>query len=185
MAKWKCLSHHEDLQRSSHNVSVVDHRAYIFGGELVSREPRDNKVFSLELNSEGASDEVAYHRIKLTMILDASTKAEESSSAPSPRVGSASTTLASTIYLFSGRGGAAMAPIEENGGLWRYDTASASWSMLTPIDTSAAFPPARSYHCMASDGQDSVFVHAGCPKSGRLADLWRIEQPPCSQREVG
>jgi galactose oxidase-like protein len=90
---------------------------------------------------------------------------------PSPRVGSASTTLRGKIYMFSGRGGIAMAPVEENGALWVYDPLVSTWSLLSP-DASSPYPAARSYHCLASDGDDKIYVHAGCPEKGRLSDLW-------------
>lgn len=41
----------EVLRRSSQVVSVVGDRAYIFGGELQPREPRDNDVYSVSLNT--------------------------------------------------------------------------------------------------------------------------------------
>lgn len=91
---------------------------------------------------------------------------------PSPRVGSASTSLGGKLYLFSGRGGTAMTPIEENGSIWQFDPLSSSWTLLLPsVDL---YPAARSYHCMASDKDDTLFVHAGCPEKGRLADLWEF-----------
>jgi hypothetical protein len=66
-----------------------------------------------------------------------------------------------------------MAPIEEQGAVWEFDTAAACWSFILPSDASAkAFPVARSYHCMTSDGKDTLYIHAGCPEKGRLSDLW-------------
>lgn len=41
----------EILRRSSQVVSVVGDRVYIFGGELRPREPRDNDVHVVSLNS--------------------------------------------------------------------------------------------------------------------------------------
>lgn len=41
----------EILRRSSQIVSVVGDRAYIFGGELRPREPRDNDVHAVSLGS--------------------------------------------------------------------------------------------------------------------------------------
>lgn len=92
--------------------------------------------------------------------------------APTPRVGSASTALNDTVYLFSGRGGVAMAPIEEHGSVWSYSPSAAEWKSIAPADPAAPFPAARSYHAMANDGNDTLYVHAGCPETGRLADLW-------------
>lgn len=41
----------EILQRSSQIVSVVGEQAYIFGGELRPREPRDNDVYAVSLDN--------------------------------------------------------------------------------------------------------------------------------------
>lgn len=90
---------------------------------------------------------------------------------PSPRVGTASIALQGKIYMFSGRGGIAMAPVEENGSFWVFDTSVSEWSLVSP-DTAPPYPAARSYHCLASDGDDRIYVHAGCPEKGRLSDLW-------------
>lgn len=64
-----------------------------------------------------------------------------------------------------------MNPINENGGLWKFDTTSGRWSLVSPSDSSEA-PEPRSYHCMCSDQKDTIYVHAGCPEKGRLSDLW-------------
>jgi len=51
-AKWQELLEAEVLQRSSQVLAVVDGQAYIFGGELRPREPRDNDVHVLSLGGE-------------------------------------------------------------------------------------------------------------------------------------
>jgi Galactose oxidase, central domain len=68
-----------------------------------------------------------------------------------------------------------MAPVEENGAVWKYTPSSSTWSKLTPADTSAPYPPARSYHTSTSDGKSIFYLHAGCPTSGRLSDLWAFD----------
>lgn len=95
--------------------------------------------------------------------------------APQPRVGAASTVLGDEIYVFSGRGGLAMAPIEEQGTVWSFNPATASWSRVTPRETDAPHPEGRSYHAMTSNGVDTIYVHAGCPEKGRLDDLWSYD----------
>ncbi|KAK5078436.1 hypothetical protein LTR64_003151 [Lithohypha guttulata] len=154
-ARWKHILDHENLQRSSHVASVIGHNLYVFGGELVPREPRDEKVFSIDLDAA-----------ELSVIT------KKADSTPSPRVGSASTVLGDQLYVFSGRGGVAMKPIEQKGALWCYDPRTSAWLLINPSDIDAPFPVARSYHCMTTDKTDRIFVHAGCPESGRLSDLW-------------
>ncbi|ODQ52839.1 galactose oxidase [Saitoella complicata NRRL Y-17804] len=156
-ATWRKVASSEILKRSSQIVSVIGDKALIFGGELKPREPRDNDVHVVSLG-------------KCISLLSRTTSAQ----APSPRVGSASAVIQEKIYLFSGRGGLAMAPIEETGSVWEFDSTSSAWSQIKP-DEDSAYPAARSYHCMASDGVDTLFVHAGCPETGRLSDLWAFE----------
>lgn len=43
-AKWTKLLFMPDVQRSSHNLSVVGDKAYIYGGELLPREPVNANV---------------------------------------------------------------------------------------------------------------------------------------------
>ena len=72
--------------------------------------------------------------------------------------------------MFSGRGGEEMAPVDEKGHVWVLDPSTDGWSTLPP--STETYPEARSYHCMTSDGRETVYLHAGCPENGRLSDLW-------------
>jgi Galactose oxidase, central domain len=102
----------------------------------------------------------------------------QSKTAPTPRVGTASTCLGGKVYLFSGRGGVAMTAIEENGLLWTFDcspsTASSTptWTLISPADPSAPYPEGRSYHALTNDDSNIIYLHGGCPATGRLSDLW-------------
>lgn len=104
--------------------------------------------------------------------------------APTPRVGSASAVIKGSLYLFSGRGGIAMAPVEENGAVWRYTPSDSSWKLLQPRDPEKPFPAGRSYHSMTSNGSDLLFVHAGCPENGRMQDLWSFNLGSQTWREL-
>ena len=51
-AHWKFVQKDPLIQRSSHTLSVTSDgsaQAYVFGGELESREPRDNDVYVVDL----------------------------------------------------------------------------------------------------------------------------------------
>lgn len=74
--------------------------------------------------------------------------------------------------MFSGRGGVAMTPVEEEGSLWVFDPSVSGWHRLGPLDTTQPYPQARSYHVLANDGKDIIYVHAGCAAKGRLSDIW-------------
>ncbi|KAH6689827.1 kelch repeat protein [Plectosphaerella plurivora] len=155
-ATWHLLAENDRLRRSSQAFSALGAEAFVFGGELLPREPVDNSVDRISVRSGGPSAETL----------------SAPSTAPSRRVGSPSATAGDAVYLFSGRGGIAMAPVEEHGAVWGYTPRDNVWEAITPADASAPIPAGRSYHCLASDGNDTIFLHAGCPESGRLADLW-------------
>lgn len=120
---------------------------------------------------------ITYNLVSAKLLTIHKTPAEASTldappEAPTPRVGSASAIIKDSLYMFSGRGGIAMAPVEENGAVWRYTPSQSSWKLLKPADPEKPFPAGRSYHAMTSDESDLLFVHAGCPEKGRLQDLW-------------
>ncbi|KAF2475906.1 galactose oxidase [Lindgomyces ingoldianus] len=157
-ATWSRLLVSDRLRRSSQVLSVVNQTVCIFGGEVLPRQPVDDQVDVFSLTPDVPKLE---------------TKAV--SSAPSPRVGSASAALNGKMYLFSGRGGLDMAPVEENGALWCFEPSKSVWSIIDPADPLQPYPPARSYHCMATDGEKTLFVHAGCPAKDRLSDVWKFD----------
>lgn len=49
-ASWKKVAEDGVLKRSSHAVAAIDGQVYVFGGELVARQPRDGDVHTIALN---------------------------------------------------------------------------------------------------------------------------------------
>lgn len=70
-----------------------------------------------------------------------------------------------------------MTCIEEKGTFWVYEPQSSNWSLLSPSDPALPYPEARSYYALTSDGNDTIYLHAGCPAQGRLSDLWSFHLP--------
>ncbi|PWN39460.1 hypothetical protein IE81DRAFT_24529 [Ceraceosorus guamensis] len=159
------------ISRSSHCLSVVGRRAYIFGGELKPRTPIGNEVLVVDLDGKDPSRVVK--------------PASAAQAWPIARVGASMVAHAASkaLYLWGGRGGKDMSPIEtrrddgeqHTDDMWRFDTVQEKWTKLqTQRGTASDFPQDRSYHTAAIAG-DRLFVHAGCPASGRLASLESIE----------
>jgi hypothetical protein len=163
---WIRVHKDQSLQRSSQTLSTIGGRALIFGGELHPREPRDNDVHILDLSSTSSDNG------EPNASLRSYTKADDS---PLARVGTASAVIDGSIYFFSGRGGVDMAPIDEQGHLWQFDADGSGWRTISATDDSQPIPEPRSYHCMTSDGKNTLYLHAGCPTSGRLSDLWSFD----------
>ncbi|KAM0712041.1 hypothetical protein Q7P37_011135 [Cladosporium fusiforme] len=160
-ASWRKIAEHEVLKRSSHAVAAVDGTAYVFGGELVSRQPKDGDVHVFSANVQSSLSQPKTVRT--------------SSESPTPRVGASMVSLSGALYAFGGRGGLDMAALPESGGVWAFSPQTSAWSLLAPADPSAPFPDPRSYHASTTDGEKTIFVHAGCPASGRLRDFWAFD----------
>jgi len=184
-ASWKRIPTNTTLPRSSHSLSIVQGKAYIFGGEEKPREPVDNHVHVFTL-SMADNDEVDYEKIT-----------PAGADIPLPRVGHTASIVDDRIYVFGGRGGKEMTPLNENGRVWVFDTRLNQWSALDPAPGSP-FPAPRSYHASAStshpfssprdyperptglensgfDDHGTIFIHGGCPASGRVADVWGFD----------
>lgn len=88
---------------------------------------------------------------------------------PSSRVGHSTAVIGNRIFLFGGRGGPDMAPLEEHGRVWVFDTKTHLWSYLDPLLPAAGpispafadkrhhYPAARSYHSAAGLDQPRDF----------------------------
>ncbi|CAM6107897.1 unnamed protein product [Calypogeia fissa] len=137
--------------RSSHDVAVVGHKAYVFGGEIEPRVPIDNfmHVFDLEKRTWSIAE----------------TKGE----APLPRVGATMAAIGKVVYVFAGRD----KEHEELNEFFSFSTESGEWKLLSSGDKS---PPHRSYHALVADEhRKKLYTFGGCGKEGRLNDLWEFD----------
>ncbi|KAF8121609.1 galactose oxidase [Boletus edulis] len=155
--------------RSSHSVAVSNTgRLLLYSGEHRPRIPVDNDLHVLDLESTSPS-------LRTFAALAASR-------APEPRVGASAVHDPHTnnLYVWGGRGGVDMAPLDRfQAGVWKASldaldtpsTTTLAWERLPAVnDDSDAAPAVRSYHASALV-RGKLYIHAGCPASGRLATL--------------
>ncbi|KAK4032490.1 hypothetical protein C8A01DRAFT_41073 [Parachaetomium inaequale] len=93
----------------------------------------------------------------------ASTPASNLPDVPAPRVGHATAVIGHRIFLFGGRGGPDMSPLDEGGRVWVFDTRTHLWSFLDPLPAAANLPashPApRSYHSAVATPKPDTFTN--------------------------
>ena len=174
--RWRRISTGKALPRSLHSVSVIRGKVYIFGGEEKPDEPVDSAVhiYSLPATTTGEAD--------YTCVYDSP------QGAPPPRLGHTAAVIADRIYVFGGRGGKNMHPLEEKGRVWVFDTVRRKWACLDSM--SASYPEARFLHATTSTihplpspaaqaggaaavaPHGTIFIQGGYSASGRLSDVW-------------
>ncbi|KAK0614201.1 hypothetical protein B0T14DRAFT_527928 [Immersiella caudata] len=195
---WEKISGLPPLLRSSHSVNIVAGNVFIFGGESADgREPVDNDMHVVTLPSSGAPAD--YYTIKATpearetspvappppeiKVETIETTTDIASSlppVPSPRVGHATASIGHRIFLFGGRGGPDLKPLDEGGRVWVFDTRSRHWSyldpvlLLTPNTTNPYVPAPRSDHsAIATDKPRNFDLAPHHPKPITRADTWK------------
>ncbi|KID87857.1 kelch domain-containing protein [Metarhizium guizhouense ARSEF 977] len=196
------------LPRSSHSVNVVAGSAYIFGGEIEARQPVDNDMHIIRLPSSSAGADYYRVEARAAAVepdtapaqtanLDEVALEEEEEGpkgkgketatdarprlgdVPAARVGHATAVIGSRIFLFGGRGGPDMKPLEEAGRVWVYDTRSHAWSHLDPVPAVKGGaiipqPSPRSYHCATASDRPRDFPEPGSSSAAaRKPQTWR------------
>lgn len=201
-AKWHRVAA-PPIPRSSHSLSVINGRAYLFGGETSPGAPADNDMHIIILPNDYTSKRA--------------TPSQPGGATPPARSGHTASVIGERIFVFGGHSSAPASPLAENGRVWVYNTRTDRWTALDP-EPGTPFPPARSLHASVglehpaprrlvklavnpgteepkagktaaiatdedAEGHGTLFVHAGCTAGGRLNDVWGFDVRSCTWRE--
>jgi len=147
-AKWTRLASLPGAARSSHRLSALGGKAYLFGGEATARTSIDSTVHCLDPTDNSWRSILPAH-------------------VPPPRVAHAQAAIRGKLVIFGGRSGIEMGEHELRD-LWEFDPVTESWTELAPAGGTP--PSARSFHAATAVG-DTLYVFGGCGAEGRLADL--------------
>ena len=184
------------LTRSSHTVTVVDGKAYIYGGD-VQGQNGDDAIHAITLPSDLDLKDIDFQSIPaivapnrpLASYNDTTTSPNTQKNAvPAPRAAHIAVSIDSTIHIFGGRPPSspiASPPFNENGTIHAFDTTNNTWSTLTPHPTrcSSGVPCPRTYasssstaHPQSSGDHGTIFLHGGCGSDGKqLRDVWAFD----------
>ncbi|MCJ1428059.1 hypothetical protein MMC29_005966 [Sticta canariensis] len=132
------------LPRSSHTLTVVEGRAYIFGGKNEKGVLAGNEVHIVTLPLETRIDGEPDYKC-----VPALGENEAVQAVPQPRSGHSACVIGERIYVLGGQGSGADA-LDEKGRIWVFDTNSLHWSSLDPKEE--YYPSPRIYAgCAASE----------------------------------
>ncbi|KAK5137526.1 hypothetical protein LTR08_008506 [Meristemomyces frigidus] len=131
-----------NLPRAYHTISIIKGRAYIFGGITASNEGgqelADNDLHIVILPSSGV-DGADYTKVTAT------------STAPPKRWRHSAAVVDARIYFFGGSGQHDGEPLDEQGRVWIFDTATNGWSHLDPPAQGKKPDPRTQHASLASE----------------------------------
>ncbi|KAJ7491855.1 kelch repeat protein [Mycena galericulata] len=156
------------LKRSSNSLAVVGNKAYVFGGEQIPRIPVNNELWVIRL--DGLPSKYLFFELNLIRdrwICSFCSYLDAPSFCPCRCLTYKPET--SSLYLWGGRESEDMTPCSSD--LWTYGLESGQWEKHATSATSEVED--RSYHAMCI-AADSLYLHAGCPATGRLGTLHSI-----------
>ncbi|KAG1732890.1 galactose oxidase [Suillus paluster] len=160
--RWTCLTSLSSKARSSHCASIADNGTLLlYAGEVQPRKPVDGDVYAFDLNS--ATQQSVADNAGLWRTLSASSK-------PESRVGATTVFDGGNLYMWGGRGGVDPAPLDpKQSGVWKGHILQNEvvWERL---EGKGDEPATRSYHASVM-ANGKLYIHAGCPASGRLSTL--------------
>jgi hypothetical protein len=150
-----------DLPRSYHSVSIINGRAYVFGGEYAPGQLANNDMHVIILPSSNVI-EADYKSITPRPLI-------KDGPVPEARKNHTAVIIENEIYIFGGE----ISPKakEEDGRVWVFDTFSNKWSFHDPKGDSP-YPPARFLHAAVSSDQP------GPPNTDDTIDLVKQEEDP-------
>lgn len=131
------------LARSNHSLSILSHKAYIFGGELGDGKLADTSVHVVSLlpaDKAEANGEQQYAMVPALPDGETGGEAsgvrnETSDGVPAPRSKHAACGLNVCVAIFGGSDENGDV-IDEKGRVWLFNTAKACWEALDPPETS-------------------------------------------------
>ncbi|KAI1499218.1 hypothetical protein F5X99DRAFT_420032 [Biscogniauxia marginata] len=154
------------LTRSHHTVTVVDKKAYIFGGRTGHDKLSSNEIHAIAVPGKRVSPP------EYQVFPPIAT--EEGKEIPAPRTEHAACALGSRVAVHGGCDETGRL-VDEGSRIWLYDTETSTWDVLEPSGHLERSPPSRSKgRLLAHDG--NLILYGGFDSSGSpLTDVWRFD----------
>lgn len=156
------------LARSNHSLTVVDNKAYIFGGETASEKLASNEVHAVTLEHTDEKPEFDYSVFPALADDIEGTNGK----VPAARSKHAACQLNVCVAMFGG--------VDENGKLidkdptvWLFVTAKSVWQALE--DEKGGIAPSQRHSAKLFEANNNLVLYGGIDENGQeLKDVWHF-----------
>lgn len=156
------------LARSNHTVTVINDKAYIFGGEQAGGKlcNTDVHVISLPSTTKPAAEYACYPAFPLKE------DATGDLLVPAPRKGHAACARGKYVVIHGGSDHNGT-PIDEDACLWLWDSETLRWSKLhAATQIGATQAPRHGHSVFVDEKQELLVLHGGRTASGPTVETW-------------
>ncbi|KAF2431572.1 hypothetical protein EJ08DRAFT_610606 [Tothia fuscella] len=156
----------DSLQRSAHTITVLNGKAYIFGGTTPGGDYASNDIHIVTLPDPSPASNKEYQCIPPL-------SAQENGQLP-PKMANHTACAIGDVILFYGGTENPSGFVE---GVWEFDTKTLRWTKGGEQEAGGAVPPTRHSH-NAVVHQDAMIIHGGVSaKEEPLNDAWIFYTP--------
>lgn len=166
---WSPLTYHRlALARSSHTVTVIGDKAYIFGGEQAGGKLCNTDVHAISLPSDTkpAAEYACYPAFPVK---------EDSTGdliVPAPRKGHAACARGKYVVIQGGSGESGT-PIDGGACIWLWDSETLRWAKIhAATQLGASLAPRDGHSVFVDEKQDFLVLHGGRTAAGQTGETW-------------
>lgn len=156
------------LARSHHTVTVIDDKAYIFGGQTSGGKlcTTDVHAISLPSQTKPAAEYACYPAFPVKET------ATGELLVPSPRQGHAACARGKYVLIHGGSDENGT-PIDEDACLWTWDSETLRWSKIhAEVQIGRDLVPKAGHDIFVDEKQDILVLHGGRSTSGQTGETW-------------
>lgn len=156
------------LARSHHTVTVIDSKAYIFGGQTSDRKLCNTDVHAISLPSQRkpAAEYACYPAFPVKETTTGELLV------PSPRQGHAACAKGKFVVIHGGSDENGT-PIDEDSCLWEWDSETLRWSKIhAAVQIGRDLVPREGHDIFVDEQQDLLILHGGRSTSGQTGETW-------------
>ncbi|KAF2652014.1 hypothetical protein K491DRAFT_605797 [Lophiostoma macrostomum CBS 122681] len=151
------------LARSHHTLTIIDNKAYIFGGETASGELASNDMQAVTVVESG-KPEMDYSLIPAIP--------SQEDKVPKARTKHAACAFHRAVAVFGGCNGKDEV-IDDECCIWLFDPKESTWKAVSASNSDST--PGRRYGAKIFAHGDSIVLYGGEDKAGSASDVWSFD----------
>jgi hypothetical protein len=163
------MQHSRSLMRSNHSVTIVNNKAFIFGGSTADEKVATNDMHVINLAPS------SNHEPDYQLIPAIPSSSSEGEPVPGPRTKHAACAFETKVAVYGGCNESSQL-INEESCIWIFNPEDKTWSALKDHQETERPKPGSREGAKLFAHEKSILLYGGTTTDGRVSsDLWRFD----------